>query len=165
MNNISLDAINQLREGIEKDINSGAIKLNAHLDWEDGTKNNVVIRDFSPIVIDEPELLGGTNKGPNPVEYLLSGAAACFSISFEIFASQQGIKLEKVSTDIEADVDFAVFFGIKDGERGITNPTIKLHVVSSAPIEKIKEIANLALSASVVLNSLKEKVKLIVFTA
>jgi uncharacterized OsmC-like protein len=67
-----------------------------------------------------------------------------------------------VSTDIEAEVDFAVFFGIKDGERGITNPTIKLQVVSSASYEKIKEIANLALSASIVLNSLKAKVKLTV---
>lgn len=162
MNNISLDAINQFKEGIEKDITSGALKLNAHLVWEDGTKNKVTIRDFSPIVIDEPELLGGTNKSPNPVEYLLTGAAACFSISFEILASQQGIKLEKVSTDIEADVDFAVFFGIKDGERGITNPTIKLQVVSSASYEKIKDIANLALSASIVLNSLKAKVELTV---
>lgn len=162
MNNISLDAINQFGEGIEKDINSGVIKLNAHLDWEDGTKNNVVIRDFFPIVTDEPEFLGGTNKAPNPVEYLLSGAATCFSTTFEIFASQQGIKLEKVSTDIEADIDLAVFFGIKDGERGITDLTINLNVVSSAPIETIEEIANRACSASIVLNSLKAKVKLTV---
>ncbi len=162
MNNISLDAINQFGEGIEKDINSGVIKLNAHLEWEDGTKNNVTIREFSPISTDEPELLGGTNKAPNPVEYLLSGAAACFSTTFEILASQQGIKLEKVSTDIEADVDFAIFFGIKDGERRITNLTIKLNVVSSAPNEKIEEIANTACSSSIVLNSLKAKVKLTV---
>lgn len=163
MNNITLNAIEQFSEGIEKNINSGVIKLNAHLNWEDGTKNKVVIRDFSPIVTDEPEFLGGTNKAPNPIEYLLSGAAACFSTTFEIFASQQGIKLEKVSTDIEADIDLAIFFGIKDGERGITDLTINLSVISSASSEKIEEIANRACLASIVLNSLKAKVKLTVY--
>ncbi|AVK49350.1 osmotically inducible protein OsmC [Clostridium sp. MF28] len=162
MNNIMLDAIIQTEKTVRKDPSSGMTKFNAHLDWEDGTKNNVFIRDFSPIVIDEPDSFGGTNKGPNPVEYILAGAASCFSITFEIFASQEGIKLEKVSVDIEADLDFAVFFGIKEGERGITSPTIKLNAVTSAPIEKVKEIATLALSASVVLNSLKAKVELTV---
>jgi uncharacterized OsmC-like protein len=162
MNNISLNAINKLAEGIEKDINSGVIKLNAHLDWKDGTKNSITVRDFAPIVTDEPDFLGGTNTAPNPIEYLLAGAAACFSTTFEIFASQQDIKLEKVSTDIETDLDLAIFFGVKDGERGITNLTINLNVVSSAPIEKIEEIANSACSASMVLNSLKAKVKLTV---
>jgi len=162
MNNIVLDAINQTKKTVIEDPSLGMTKFNAHLDWEDGTKNNVLIRDFSPLVIDEPDVLGGTNKGPNPVEYILAGAISCFSISFEIFASKQDIKLEKVSVYIESDVDLAVFFGIKEGERGIINPTIKLNTVTSAPIEKVKEIANLALSASVVLNSLKSKVELIV---
>ncbi|MBR0600292.1 hypothetical protein [Sinanaerobacter chloroacetimidivorans] len=34
---------------------------------------------------------------------------------------------------------------------------LPLNVVSSAPIEKIKEIVNIALSASIILNSLNAK--------
>lgn len=73
MNNIVLDAINQTEKTVTKDPSLGMTKFNAHLDWEDGTKNNALIRDFSPLVIDEPDLFGGTNKGPNPVEYMLAG--------------------------------------------------------------------------------------------
>lgn len=162
MNNITLEYMEQFAKEVEKDPSTGLIKMNAHLEWESGTRNKIVVRDFEPIISDEPEFLGGTNKSLNPVEYLLTGAAACFSTTVELMASEQGIKLDKVSTYIETDFDFAIFFGIKDGQLGVTNLTIKLHVVSSAPIEKIKEIADAARSASVVLNSLKAKVELIV---
>lgn len=36
----------------------------------------VEARDFE-LVIDEPEDTGGTDEGPNPLEYLLVGQAGC----------------------------------------------------------------------------------------
>ncbi len=162
MNNIALDAVKQITNTIKENPSVGIKKWTAHLNWEDGTKNNVFIREFSPIIIDEPAQLGGTDKGANPVEYLLAGAVSCFAITFEVFASQEGVKLEKVDVDIEADLNVAVFLGIKEGERGIINPTIKLNAVTSAQIEKVKEIANLALSVSPVLNSLNTKIELVI---
>lgn len=34
-------------------------------------KTTVHVRDLEPFVVDEPERLGGTDAGPNPLEYLL----------------------------------------------------------------------------------------------
>lgn len=162
MNNIALDAMQQVSNTIKEKPELGMKKWTAHINWKDSTENNVFIRDFPPIIIDEPAQLGGTDKGANPVEYLIAATVSCFVITFEVFASQQGIKLEKVDAYIEADLNVAVFLGIGEGNRGILNPVIKLNAVTDAPIDKVREIANLALSVSPVFNSLNTKVELVV---
>lgn len=162
MNNINLEAVKQVANTIKENPELGIKKWSAHLKWKDGTENAAFIRDFAPLIIDEPDQLGGTDKGANPVEYLITAAVSCFMITFEVFASQAGIKLEKVSADIEADLNVAVFLGIEEGERGILNPVIKLKAATSASEEKVKEIANLVLTVSPVLKSLNTKVALLI---
>lgn len=162
MNNINLEAVKQVTKGIKENPELGMKKWTSHLKWKDGTENTAFIRDFAPIIIDEPNQLGGTDKGANPVEHLITAAASCFAITFEVLASQAGIKLEEVSVDIEADLNVAVFLEIEEGERGILNPVIKLRAVTSAPKEKVKEIANLALTVSPVLKSLNTKIALVI---
>lgn len=38
------------------------------------------------ITVDEPESLGGTDKGPNPVELLLDALGSCQAIAINAFA-------------------------------------------------------------------------------
>lgn len=162
MNHIALENVKEVTNMIKENPELGMKKWAAHITWKDSTENQVFIRDFEPIIIDEPAQLGGTDKGANPVEYLIASAASCFIITFEVFASNEGIKLENVDVDIEADLNVAVFLGIEKGDRGILNPTMKLKAVASAPKEKIEEIAKLALEVSPVLNSINTKIELVV---
>ncbi|WHY78415.1 OsmC family protein [Neobacillus sp. WH10] len=162
MNNINFEAVKKVTNNIKENPELGMKKWTAHLKWKDGTENEAFIRDFTPLIIDEPIELGGTNKGANPVEFLITAAVSCFTITFEVFASQAGIKLEEVSVDIEADLNVAVFLGIEEGERGILNPVIKLRALTSASKEKVEEIANQALTVSPVLKSLNTMVALVV---
>jgi uncharacterized OsmC-like protein len=162
MNNISLDAIKQTISAINENPELGMKKWFAHVEWKDGVQNQLAIREFSPIIIDEPVQLGGTDKGANPVEYLIGAAVSCFAITFEVIASQKGIKLEKVDVDIEADLNASVFLGIEEGDGGIINPIIKLKAITSASEKEIKEIGQIALEKSPVLCSLKVKLDLII---
>lgn len=50
--------------------------------------------------------------------------------------------------------------GIKKGDRGIQNTVIKLCAVTSAPTERVKELAARALTVSPMVNSLKSEVEL-----
>ena len=43
------------------------------------TRLDVKARSFS-VVVDEPADLGGTDAGPNPVEYVLAGYAGCLNV-------------------------------------------------------------------------------------
>lgn len=160
MNQISLDTIKQTAKAIMENPESKIRKWNALIQWKKGVQNEVSIRNFNPILMDEPETLGGTDKAPNPVEYLIGAAGSCFAITFEVMASQTGIQLESVNVKIEADLNAAVFLGIEEGNGGILNPVINLKVIADAPQEDLKKMAKVALSKSPVLSSLQEEIQI-----
>lgn len=162
MNEISLDIVQQTANAIKENPNLKMRDWSAHIQWQTGVQNKVAIRDFDSFLMDEPTTLGGTDKAPNPVEYLIAAAGSCFAITFEVMASQQGIKLESVDVTIEADLNAAVFLGIEEGDGGILNPVIKLKVKAGASQEQLTEIAHTALSKSPVLNSMNKEVRLVV---
>lgn len=74
------------------------------------------IRDFK-LTVDEPEALGGTDKGPNPVELVLAALGTCQEITYRLYADALGIPLDGVSVAVEGDLDLRGFFGAKDGVR------------------------------------------------
>lgn len=160
MNNISFKAVQQTINAMKENSELAMTKWSARIDWKDGVQNQVSIRNFTPILVDEPDKLGGSDQAPNPVEYLLAAAGSCFAITFEVLASQNGIKLEKVGVEIEADLNAAVFLGLTEGEGGIQNSTIKLTAVTSANEDQVDQIAKLALAKSPVLLSLQTKIEL-----
>ena len=42
----------------------------------DHAASHVFVRDFAPIISDEPPARGGTNQGPSPLEYILASLCA-----------------------------------------------------------------------------------------
>lgn len=158
MNNIDFQAIEQTVKAMTQDPSLGMKKWNANITWKDGVQNNLTIRDFSPIPIDEPATLGGKDLAPNPVEYLIGAAASCFAITFEVLASQSGINLESLDVEIEADLNAAVFLGLTKGNGGILAPKMSLTAKTSATEEEINKVVDLAMSKSPVLLSLNSKI-------
>ncbi|HHY73751.1 MAG TPA: OsmC family protein [Bacillus bacterium] len=162
MNGINFEKMKQTITAIQANPEQKIVKWHASASWENGVKNEICIRDFAPYYTDEPKVLGGTDVAPNPVEYLIGAAVSCFIITFEVLASQKGIKLQNVRADIEADLNAAVFLGIEEGDGGILNPVITLNTKTSATKEVIEEIVNEALLKSPVLVSLQATMQVIV---
>ena len=67
--------------------------------------------------IDEPDALGGTDKGANPIEHLLAALASCTVISYQVWAGKLGIAVDSVDVDLSGTIDLAGFFGTDDGVR------------------------------------------------
>lgn len=160
MNQISLETAQQTAKAMQDNPELKIKNWSAHIQWETGVQNTVSIREFNSFLIDEPVPLGGTDKAPNPVEYLIGAAGSCFAITFEVMASQKGIQLESVDVKIEADLNAAVFLGLEEGDGGILNPVIKLKVNADASQEELTQIAQTALLKSPVLNSLNKNIQL-----
>ena len=55
----------------------------------DGLRSDVKLRDHR-LTIDEPESLGGTDAGPNPVELILASLGSCQEITYKAFAAARG---------------------------------------------------------------------------
>lgn len=161
MNNINVERLSATSEATKNTPSSRFLPFSVNLTWEDGTRNRAVIRDFSSLTLAEPEEFGGKNEGPNPVEYLLTGAIGCFSITLELILSQREIKLNAYHATIEGKVDMAAFFGHIDGKKGVQGITLHVSVDADAPQNEIQDAIHQAWRQSIVFNTLKPTVHVV----
>lgn len=63
--------------------------------------------------MDEPQLLGGTDRAPNPLEYLLLSQAGCLSIVIGMLAEKRKLRLEEVSVEASSDFELEGFLAGK----------------------------------------------------
>lgn len=92
--------------------------------WVDGGENRSTIDGFRgtgtelrhatpfELVNDEPAVLLGADRGPNPVEYVLHALAGCLTTSLVYHAAAKGIRIEAVRTRFEGDLDLRGFLGL-----------------------------------------------------
>ena len=57
------------------------------------------------LILDEPESLGGNDKGMNPVECLLVALGACKCIVAKAFAQKNRINLQDIRIELEGILD------------------------------------------------------------
>ena len=62
------------------------------------------IRDFDEIPIDEPESFHGTDLGPSPVEYFLTGIGGCLSSTFIYCLQKRNIVVDHLETKIDGEL-------------------------------------------------------------
>jgi uncharacterized OsmC-like protein len=111
----------------------------------EGLRSETKIRQFS-VTVDEPPSLGGTDTGPNPVEFVLAALATCQEITYRAYATALGIPLESVSVKLEGSLDLRGFFAVKDDVRagfsevrGVVNLKSS---ASTAELAKLKEVVD-----------------------
>jgi len=111
----------------------------------EGLRSETKIRQFN-VTVDEPPNLGGTDTGPNPVEFVLAALATCQEITYRAYATTLGIPLESVSVTLEGSLDLRGFFAVKDGVRaGFNDVRGVVNLKSSAPdaeLAKLKDVVD-----------------------
>ncbi|MDY0393206.1 OsmC family protein [Virgibacillus halophilus] len=103
-------------------------------------KENLLVETESRghrILIDEPQELGGSDKGMNPVEVVLSALGACQAIVARTYASQFGIDLKGFRVTVEGDLDTDGFLNKSNVRPGFSNIRYIFHIDTEAPAEKI----------------------------
>lgn len=83
---------------------------------ENPTKTVVKARRFQ-LVIDEPEDLGGTNEGANPVEYILAALSGCLNVMCHLVAKEMNFTLRGVEITLSGNLNPAKLFGQETTER------------------------------------------------
>ncbi len=101
---------------------------------ESATKTRVKARNFE-LIIDEPKSLGGTDKGANPVEYLLASYAGCLSVVAHITAQEKGIVLDDLQISISGNINPERFLGKSKKERAGFKK-INVEITSNANISE-----------------------------
>ena len=103
-------------------------------------KDNVLVEVEArghKVIVDEPLNLGGTDKGMNPVELLLSALGACQAIVARTYAKKFEIDLQQFWVELEGDIDLDGFLGKSDVRPGFSSIRYTFHIETDAPKEKV----------------------------
>lgn len=111
----------------------------AHL--QEGVQVLARSRNFE-FTIDEPESLGGTDTGMNPVEVVLAALGACQAIVARVYAKKFKIEFENLWVELEGDLDTDGFMNKSDVRRGFSEIRYNIHIQTDAPKEKVAEFVS-----------------------
>ncbi len=129
----------------------------AELIKKEGFESLVKIRDHS-ITIDEPERAGGTDKGPNPVEVLLSSIVGCLDFTGTIVAKEMGYKLEEFELTVEGGLDPRGVMGKADVSVGLQHIRVEVINIKGIPEDKISKFLKEIEARCPVRNTLRDEV-------
>ncbi|CAN1722075.1 putative redox protein [Hyphomicrobium sp. 1Nfss2.1] len=145
---------------LEKNPAGAKVVFRASTQLDEGMHCLGKVREFPPISIDEPADLGGSDRGPNPVEIVLVALGTCQEIVYRAYASVMGIALESVKCNVRGYLDLRGLFGMQEGVRaGYQKIVFETEVVSSAARAELEKLAQIVERHCPVLNTLQEPVE------
>ncbi len=167
VNGVNVTQLFETIDNIKKNKEIAKFNFRAQNKWINGTENHTTVSDYygactthtrdkpHVFVKDEPPILLGSDKGANPVEYLLAGLAGCITTSLVAHAAARGIKIDSIESTLEGDIDLLGFLqldeNVNPGYQGIN---ISFKIESDASEEVLQELIELAKKASPVANTI-----------
>ncbi len=93
------------------------------------------------IIIDEPEELGGKDKGPSPVEYILAALGGCLNILITSFSTSYQVEIKHATIHVEGDLDPDGFMGKNPNVRtGFQQIRYNIEIDSPSPQANIQRL-------------------------
>lgn len=93
------------------------------------------------LVCDEPSSVGGSDKGPNPLEFFMAAVGFCENVTFTRFAALRGLDFDSLETSVRGHWDRRGQ-GEWDGvEPAFKDFVVETRIASAAPLDKIREVA------------------------
>jgi len=122
-----------------------------------------MIRDLPPYIVDEPPGLLGDDTAPNPSEASLAALGSCLAVGIHANAVAQGIVIQSLALDLEADINITAVWGTGDVSPkpvGFDAVRVQVHLQADAPQGRIDALIAHAARWSPVANTFTKPVAL-----
>ena len=154
-NGINVTEYEETIQAVKEQAELAKFQFRARNQWDWGGYNRTTIKGFYGggeeqgaedrtfvVDADEPPVLLGEDRAPNPVEYLLHALAACLTSTIIYKAAIRGITIDSLESTLEGDLDARAFLEVSDEERkGYKNIRATFKVKADASPEEIKKMA------------------------
>jgi putative redox protein len=93
------------------------------------------------VIIDEPEIRGGTDLGPSPVQVYLSSLLGCTNVITHKCAEANGVEITAMEIDAEVEVDRRGMSMVEETDLPFPAITLNISIATQADdaaLEKVK---------------------------
>ena len=166
INGVKLQAVQETLDAIKTEPELAKCNFRITNRWISGGHNHVTVRDFYgakreiehiqafDLEEDEPQLLAGTDQGPNPVEYLLTALSGCLTSSMVYHAALRGIQINSLECDVDGDIDLRGFLDVSDSVRnGYTQIRVRFRIdTEEKNLQRLMDLCELSPIYDTILN-------------
>lgn len=110
----------------------------AHLN--EGMRSDVSIRNFPTIAVDEPVALGGTDTGPNPMEFVMGALNGCVAVMIRLIAGEMQFQFSKVDFKADGLLDLRGLLGTADVSRHFQKVDFEVRIQTQESAERLEEL-------------------------
>lgn len=174
LNGVDVGAMNATIEAVKANPAIARFEFRALNRWMGGDQNRTTIGSFTgalaehregvkPFVFDngEHDVLLGSDKAPNPVEWLLHALIGCMTTTMAYHGAARGIAVRSISSQISGDLDLHGFLGLSDKVRkGYSAIRVTMRVDADASAETLKDITRMSPVLDVVSRSVPVDVRI-----
>lgn len=171
VNGINTDDLKALAAAVAADPAAGQTNWKVRSEWRGRTHNRSYIDGFGmggeyverkfTIDVDEPEELGGSNRFPNPQEYLIAALNSCMMVGYAALCALNGIRLDHLEIETEGDIDLRGFLGLRDDiTPGYESLKYTVRIKGDATAEQFEEIHRAVQKTSPNFNNIARAVQL-----
>lgn len=135
------------------------VEVSADSHLVEAFRSLVKTRGFD-VVMDQPENMGGTDKGPRPSEVLLAALAACHEVTYRLYADAMDIDLQNIAVSVTGVSDAKGFFGVDEvTAAGFSEIYGDINIESDASDEDIERLRQTVNRHCPVLDDLRKPLK------
>ena len=132
------------------------LEVAARSQWQSGVQTHSQIRDFAPVVMDEPTVLGGQNEGPNPLEYLVASLNGCKGVMIPLIAKELDFQFSELSFDTTGVIDLRGLMGQPDISTHFQSLTFSVNIKTDESAERLQALQDAVSARCPVYNLLRD---------
>ena len=109
----------------------------------DRTACAIHVRDFPPLVSDEPPSRGGQDRGQSPLELLLASLCACTNVTAGRMAENLRFDYSGLEMHVEGELDTRGRRGLADVPVHYRAVRMRVMIATDEPAERVARLASL----------------------
>jgi uncharacterized OsmC-like protein len=115
----------------------------AHAEMLDRTACAIQVRDFTPLVSDEPPSRGGQDRGQSPLELLLASLCACTNVTAGRMAEKIRFEYSGLEMHAEGELDTRGRRGLADVPVHYRAVRLRVTITTDEPEKRVERLAQL----------------------
>lgn len=132
--------INGLKEIRDPNRGIGTVRADATLIGDQASEVN---HGAHRLVSDEPEVVGGSDKGPSPLDYFMAAVGFCENVTFARYATLNGLEFDSLQTSVRGHWDRRGQADFSEIDPAFKDFIVETRINSTDSVDKIRKVVTI----------------------